>query len=174
MSLLIIKFNSVKNLVEKFAPAALTRPFHDFDDGDSMAPGKRVYIIHPCMIHGPGNKGNLCFVNGGILGRDVPSGIYHTADDEALSTNELIEVICEALGRKAHIWRVPRGLMNGVAKLGGWLHLPLNPLRMQKLTENYVVCNGKIKRALGVERMPVGAREGLLETLRRFAEEVKR
>lgn len=42
---------------------------------------------------------------------------------------------------------------------GGWLHLPLNPLRMQKLTENYVVCNGKIKRALGVERMPVGARE---------------
>ena len=93
------------------------------------------------------------------------------ADDEALSTNELIEVICEALGRKAHIWRVPKGLMNGVAKLGGWLHLPLNPLRMQKLTENYVVCNGKIKRALGVERMPVGAREGLLETLRGFAGE---
>lgn len=56
--------------------------------------------------------------------------------------------------------------MNGVAKLEGWLHLPLNPLKMQKLTENYVVCNGKIKRALGVERMPVGAREGLLETLR--------
>ena len=109
----------VKNLVEKFAPAALTRPFHDFDDGDSMAPGKRVYIIRPCMIHGPGNKGNLCFVIGGILGRDVPSGIYHMADDEALSTNELIEVICEALGRTAHIWRVPRGLMNGVAKLGG-------------------------------------------------------
>lgn len=119
MSLLIIRFNLVKNLVEKFSPAALTRPFHDFDDGDSMAPGKRVYIIRPCMIHGPGNKGNLCFVIGGILGRDVPSGIYHMADDEALSTNEVIEVICEALGRTAHIWRVPRGLMNGVAKLGG-------------------------------------------------------
>lgn len=188
-------------IIEKFAPAALIRPFHNFDDGDSMAPGKRVYIMRPCMIHGPGNKGNLnllygvvrkgipwplgafenrrsftsvgnlCFVIGGILGKDVPSGIYHMADDEALSTNELIEVICEALGRKAHIWRVPKGLMNGVAKLGGWLHLPLNPLRMQKLTENYVVCNGKIKRALGVERMPVGAREGLLETLRGFAGE---
>lgn len=34
-----------------------------------------------------------------------------------------------------------------------------------------MVCNGKIKRALGVERMPVGAREGLLETLRGFAGE---
>ena len=34
-----------------------------------------------------------------------------------------------------------------------------------------MVCNGKIKRALGVERMPVGAREGLLETSRGFAGE---
>lgn len=57
---------------------------------------------------------------------------------------------------------------------GGWLHLPLNSLRMQELTEIYVVCNGKIKSALGVERMPVGAREGLLETLRVFAGERKR
>ena len=24
-----------------------------------LPPGKRVYIIRPCMIHGPGNKGNL-------------------------------------------------------------------------------------------------------------------
>ena len=71
-------------------------------------------------------------------------------DDEALSTNELIQVICEALGKKAHIWCIPKGLMNGVAKVGGWFHLPLNPLRMQKLTENYVVSNAKIKAALGI------------------------
>lgn len=24
-----------------------------------MADGKQVYILRPCMIHGPGNKGNL-------------------------------------------------------------------------------------------------------------------
>jgi nucleoside-diphosphate-sugar epimerase len=24
-----------------------------------LAAGKRVYILRPCMIHGPGNKGNL-------------------------------------------------------------------------------------------------------------------
>lgn len=48
-------------------------------------------------------------------------------DDEALSTNELIAVICEAMGNKAHIWRLPKGLMNGIAKLGGWLHLPPQP-----------------------------------------------
>lgn len=121
------------------------------------------------MIHGPGNKGNLnllygivskgipwplgsfenrrsftsvgnlCYVIDGLLTKEVPSGIYHIGDDEALSTNELIQVICIALGKKAHICRFPKCLMNAIAKVGGWLHLPLNPLRMQKLTESYVV-----------------------------------
>lgn len=163
------------------------------------ANGKEVYIFRPCMIHGPGNKGNLnllysmvskgfpwplgayenrrtftsvenvCFAISGVLAGNVPSGIYNMGDDDALSTNELIKVICEALGKKAHIWCIPQGLMNGVAKVGGWLHLPLNSLRMQKLTENYVSSNAKIKSALGVERMPVGAREGLMLTVKCFS-----
>ena len=91
-------------------------------------------------------------------------------DDEALSTNELIEVICESLGKKAHIWKLPKGLMNGVAKVGGWLHLPLNPERLRKLTENYISSNAKIKAALGVGKMPVRAVEGLKTTLSSFAE----
>ena len=104
----------------------------------------------------------------GLLTKDVPSGIYHMGDDEALSTNELIEVICSALGKKAHIWRIPRGLMNGVAKIGDVLHLPLNSLRMQKLTENYVVSNAKIKAALDMKEMPVRAKDGLRETIKSF------
>jgi nucleoside-diphosphate-sugar epimerase len=104
----------------------------------------------------------------GLLTRQVESGIYHMADDETLSTNELIEVICDALGKKAHIWRIPKSFMNGCAKVGGWLHLPLNPLRMQKLTENYVVSNAKIKKALGIERMPVSAKDGLFATIESF------
>lgn len=161
-------------------------------------PEKQVYILRPCMIHGPGNKGNLnllynvvkkgipwplgafenrrtftsidnlSFVISGLLTKDVPSGIYNMGDDEALSTNELIEVICKSLGKKAHIWRLPKGLMNGVAKVGGWLHLPLNPERLRKLTENYISSNAKIKAALGIERMPVEVREGLMRTLAAF------
>ncbi len=163
-----------------------------------MTEDKQVYIFRPCMIHGPGNKGNLnllynvvrkgipwplgafenrrtftsveniCFAVNGVLTKDVPSGIYNMGDDEALSTNELIEEICKSLGKKAHIWRLPKGLMTGIAKIGGWLHLPLNPLRLQKLTENYVSSNEKIKKALGIERMPVDARKGLQRTLESF------
>ena len=162
---------------------------------------KDVYIFRPCMIHGPGNKGNLnllygvvkkgipwplgafenrrtftsieniCFAVNGVLTKDVESGIYNMGDDEALSTNELIEEICKSLGKKANIWRLPKGLMTGLAKLGGILHLPLNPERLQKLTENYVSSNAKIKKALGVEEMPVDAREGLKRTLESFKRE---
>lgn len=90
-------------------------------------------------------------------------------DDEALSTNELIEVICSVLGKKAHIWNIPRSLMNGAARVGDWLHLPLNIQRMQKLTEDYVVSNAKIKAALGMNEMPVRAKDGLRETIKNFA-----
>lgn len=166
--------------------------------GHDLSNDKQVYIFRPCMIHGPGNKGNLnllysvvrkgipwplgafenrrtftsieniCFAVNGVLTKDVPSGIYNMGDDEALSTNELIEEICKSLGKKAHIWRLPKGLMTGIAKVGGWLHLPLNPDRLQKLTENYVSSNEKIKKALGIDKMPVDARKGLQRTLESF------
>ncbi len=165
---------------------------------NELSPDKSVYIFRPCMIHGPGNKGNLnllynvvrkgipwplgafenrrtftsienmCFAVKGVLTSDVESGIYNMGDDEALSTNELIEEICKSLGKKTHIWRLPKGLMTGIAKIGGWLHLPLNSDRLQKLTENYVSSNSKIKRALGVNKMPVDARTGLQRTLESF------
>ena len=111
---------------------------------------------------------NLCYVVNGLIEKEVPSGIYHMADDEALSTNELIREMCEVMGKKAHIWRMNKGLMKECAGLGTLLRLPLNLERLKKLTENYVVSNEKIKRALGIERMPVTAVEGLRKTIRSF------
>ncbi len=111
---------------------------------------------------------NICFVVNGVLTKDVESGIYNMGDDEALSTNELIEIICSSLGKNAHIWRVPKWLIRSVAWLGGLLHLPLNPERLRKLTENYISSNAKIKAALGVERLPVDARDGLRKTIESF------
>lgn len=161
---------------------------------------KQVYILRPCMIHGPGNKGNLnllysvvkkgipwplgafdnrrtftsidnlSFVIKGLLTKDVPTGIYNMGDDEALSTNELIEIICRSLGKKAHIWKWSKGLISIGAKVGTVLHLPLDEERLRKLTENYISSNTKIKAALGIEKMPVSARDGLMKTLNSFKE----
>lgn len=159
---------------------------------------KQFYILRPCMIHGPGNKGNLnllysvvnkgipwplgsfdnrrtftsidnlCFVIEGLIKQDVESGIYHIGDDESLSTNELIEVMCNAMGRRAHIWHIHRGMMFFCAKVGTILHLPLNEERLRKLTENYMVSNAKIKKELGIEKFPVRAKMGLYKTIQSF------
>ena len=159
---------------------------------------KQVYILRPCMIHGPGNKGNLnllynvvkegipwplgafenrrsftsidnlCYVIEGLLTKDVPGGIYHMGDDEAMSTNELIATMCEVMGKKPHIWKMNKGLMEGCAGIGTLFHLPLNTERLRKLTENYVVSNAKIKAALGIDKMPVTAKEGLIKTVKSF------
>lgn len=161
--------------------------------------GKRVFILRPCMIHGPGNKGNLnllySVVSKGIpwpLGayenlrsfcsidnisyvveqlivkKDIESGVYHVGDDEPISTNELIKLISESVRKRAHIWRLPKGFMNAAASVGSALKLPLNKERLRKLTENYVVSNAKIKQALGIDKMPVPAREGMRKTLDSF------
>ena len=164
----------------------------------SQFEGRSVYILRPCMIHGPGNKGNLnllynvvrrgipwplgafenrrtftsidnlTFVISGILSKPIESGIYNMADDKALSTNELIKTMCSAMGKKAHIWRINRSFINFIAKTGDFLHLPLNTFRLGKLTENYVVSNTKIKMALGIEKMPFDARDGLTKTIQSF------
>ncbi|GHV30487.1 nucleoside-diphosphate-sugar epimerase [Bacteroidia bacterium] len=125
---------------------------------------KSVYIFRPCMIHGPGNKGNLNllynFVNKRIpwplgafenqrsflniwnlsyiveqfIEQNPSSGIYHLADDEPLSTNELIKLIAESKNRKSHIWNISKRL---ITILSG------KSERLRKLTENYVVSNQK-------------------------------
>jgi nucleoside-diphosphate-sugar epimerase len=160
--------------------------------------GKRVYILRPCMIHGPGNKGNLNLlyklVSKGIpwpLGafenkrsfcsidnlmfiiteliecEYIPSGVYNVADDEALSTNEVISILADSQNRKPRIWKISKGLLELGAKIGNFLKLPLNEERLQKLTDSYVVSNQKIKTAIG-KPLPVSSREGLIKTFKSF------
>lgn len=161
---------------------------------------KRVHILRPCMIHGPGNKGNLnllynvvkkgipwplgsfenkrsftsidnlCFIINNLIKNKIQSGIYNIADDDPVSTNRLIELISEVRGRRSRIINVSPGIIKGISRLGDMLHLPLNSLRLQKLTESYVVSNKKIKAALGIDRLPISAEEGLIKTLNSFNE----
>jgi nucleoside-diphosphate-sugar epimerase len=160
--------------------------------------GKRVYVLRPCMIHGPGNKGNLnllyklvsksipwplgafenkrslcsidnlMFIFKELIEReDIPSGIYNVADDEPLSTNELIELIAQSQNRKPKVWKISKSLIEKMARIGDKLHLPLNSERLHKLTSSYIVSNAKIIAAIW-KPLPVSTREGLLKTFRSF------
>ena len=160
--------------------------------------GKRVYVLRPCMIHGPGNKGNLnllyklvsinipwplgafenkrsfcsidnlMFIFKELIEReDIPSGIYNVADDEPLSTNDLIGLIAQSQNRNPKLWNISKKFIEGVASLGDKLHLPLNSERLHKLTSSYVVSNAKINAAIG-KPLPVSSKEGLLKTFKSF------
>ena len=146
---------------------------------------KKVFILRPCMIHGKGVKGNLPllfnFVKRGLpwplaafenqrsyasmgnvtyivdrlLCSDVEFGVYNICDDEPISTNALIRLMSECLGMKGRLLRVPKGLIKIGARVGDYLHLPLNTERLGKLTENYVIDNCDVKRALGISSINI-------------------
>lgn len=170
----------------------------EYIQSQPLPEGKSYYILRPCMIHGPGNKGNLnllykliskgipyplaafenkrsflsvenlCFVIRELLERnDIPSGIYNVADDEALSTNDLIKIIAKVSNRNPKLWKINPGLIRSLAKLGDIFRLPLTTERLNKLTESYVVDNSKIKNALRKE-FPVQAKEGIIKTIKSF------
>jgi nucleoside-diphosphate-sugar epimerase len=161
--------------------------------------GKTYYILRPCMIHGPGNKGNLNLlykiVEKGIpyplasfenrrsflsienlnvlmeqliYQESIPSGIFNLADDEPLSTNQVVTIVGNALGFNARLWKVNKELIKVIASIGDKLSLPLNSERLKKLTESYVVSNQKIKSALKIKHLPVSAANGLLSTIKSF------
>lgn len=167
--------------------------------GQDLPAGKRLFIIRPCMIHGPGNKGNLNllykvvekgipwplaafknqrsflsidnlnFLISEILQKNnIPSGIYNFADDQSLSTNDLVQIISNVSGKKEKLWTINSGLISRLAKIGDLLKLPLNSERLKKLTECYTVSNKKIKNVLGIEKLPISATEGLERTIKSF------
>jgi len=159
--------------------------------------GKSLYILRPCMIHGPGNKGNLnllfqfvskgvpwplgafknkrsflsvenfCFVVDQILSGNLLPGVYNLADSESVSTNEIIRLIAKETNRRPLMLSVPKPMVFLFAKLGDILKMPFNTERLKKLTDNYLVSNQKLLDALG-RPLPVSAYNGLKKTIKSF------
>lgn len=162
-----------------------------------LSKDKKVYILRPCMIHGPNNKGNLnllfniinknipyplgafenkrsflsvdnlSFIIEKIIKKKPESGIYNIADDKAISTNELVEIIGQAINKPSKILKIPVGFIRLLAKVGDVLPLPITSERLQKLTENYVVSNQKIKTVLS-EEFPLTTENGIKKTIKSF------
>ena len=164
----------------------------------SLPGNKRVYILRPCMIHGPNNKGNLNLlyklvskripwilgafknmrsycsidnllfvINEFIHNNSIPSGVYNVADDEHLSTNEIISLMAKSNNKKTIIFNLYPFIIKIIAKIGDVIPLPLNSERLKKLTESYMVSNEKLKKYIGKE-LPLTSRVGILNTFKTF------
>lgn len=111
---------------------------------------------------------NLCFIiNELILNENIPTNIFNIADDSSISTNEIIELMSKQLGKKHNIWNISKILIIYIAKIGDYLYLPLNTERLNKLTENYLVSNAKIKKYIN-KPLPYSITQGLIKTLQSF------
>ena len=159
---------------------------------------KKVYILRPCMIHGPGNKGNLntlykfiskgfpwplgkfdnqrsfcsienlCFVISEFIERnDIPSGIYNIADNDSISTNDLIRMIAESQNKILFILNIPKTIIILFSKFGTLFNLSFNSNKLKKLTETYLVSNIKLRNVLGKD-LPVSSKVGFIKTFNSF------
>ena len=156
--------------------------------------GRKVYILRPCMIHGPNSKGNLIalyrfikrgfpypfsnlsnirsyvcisnmnFILGKLIKSNIESGIYHLSDDQPLSTTRIVELIGETIHKKPFLINIPKSIVEKLGQLGTTLHLPVNTETVKKLTGNFLVSNEKIKNELNIE-LPLSSEEGMLLTL---------
>ncbi|WP_333889205.1 NAD-dependent epimerase/dehydratase family protein [Sphingobacterium siyangense] len=164
---------------------------------------KRLIILRPPMVHGPGDKGNLkllfnfvekgipyplikfknersfigienfCFFIGQVIQKfnSMQNGIFHIADDEPLSTSDILQIIEEVTDRKVFNIGIPKYLIILMAKIGDFMPFPLNSKRLKKMTGTLLVANNKIKEQLKIEMLPITTREGMIKTIESFSKE---
>jgi len=163
----------------------------DYLMSNNYIKGKRVYILRPPLIYGPGNLGNLSLlykfiklgipwpfgkfnnkrsfcsidnlnfvINEFINRNDIESGIYNVADDDAISTTELVSLIYSKKSGKPRVLNIPPKMVALFATIGDILRLPLNSNFLSKMTESLIVSNKKIKNNLGIE-LPTKIQFGL-------------
>ena len=140
------------NLLYKFVSLGIPYPLARFENSRSfLSINNLIYIIDEI-----------------IKSKSLQSGVYNVADDKALSTNRLIEIMAKQSLKKIKFLRINQSVIKCLAKIGDVLHLPLNSHSVQKLTESYKVSNRKIKEALHIEHLPLTAEEGIYKTLKSF------
>lgn len=160
----------------------------------SLPSNKRLVIVRPCLVYGPGNLGNLnrlikmvqngipypfaaldnqrsilyvenfCAVLKALHEKTIDSGIYHLSDNGYYSTTELVEMIAKELGKPAKLWAINKKYLIFMAKLGSFFHLPFNLKTLHKLTKNYRVENSKLLNALEI-KLPYSTKKGIQKTI---------
>ncbi len=160
--------------------------------------GKKVYILRPCMIHGPGNKGNLnllytivrksvpspfgyynnkrsfvsienfCFIIEHLLDQEPASNVFNISDDDSFSINELIQIIGISIDKKTYVLKVPKFIIQMVAYIGDVFSFI--PLNSERLEK--MTENYEVSNTK-IQRvlnttLPIKAEEGLKKTIKSF------
>jgi nucleoside-diphosphate-sugar epimerase len=104
----------VEELTEEHLPRPITHYgksklfAEQYIQSKSIPEGKRVYILRPCMIHGPGNKGNLNLLYK-LVSKGIPWPLGAFENRRSFcSIDNLMFIIKELIGRHD----IPSGIYN--------------------------------------------------------------
>lgn len=137
----------------KFITAGVPYPLSAFDNSRSFLSIENLYFFIQEII----NKQDK-----------LASGIYHIADDEVISTKDIVEAIKRIKNKKnIHIY-IPKSIIRVVARVGDFISIPLNTERLKKMTGDLEVSNHKLKNTLGIDKLPFSAIEGLEKTIKSY------
>jgi nucleoside-diphosphate-sugar epimerase len=158
---------------------------------NNQASQRSIYILRPSLVYGKGVKGNLerilnvlkrgiplpfgairakrsylylenlNYIVLQLLKTNPATGIYHIADDEQIALNQLVRMMGELQPNRVMNISLPVFTLDLLSKVGEVLRLPYNKEVHGKLTRALLVSNKKIKKALGLERMPFSFGDGL-------------
>ena len=96
---------------------------------------------------------------------NVSSGIYNVADNEPISSVQLVNWIAEVFDKKAKIIKVPKGILNLFAKIGNMFNWEFNSKKLFELSHSRIIVGNKILAALDKNKMPVDTETAVLKTI---------
>ena len=109
---------------------------------------------------------NLIYIINKLIEKNnANSGVYNVADDGFLSTTDLVMLISKINSKKIRILNTPKSLIVLVGYLLKLFRFPINIYHINKLTQSLMVSNKKIKNELGIIKLPISIKEGMLKTL---------
>ncbi len=145
----------------------------------NLSSGKSFYILRPTLIYGPSVKGNLatlvkfarkglpypfeafenkrsylslnnlCHIFIKLVENGYNSMTLNIANEDAISTKELMSIIFGSIEKKPPRLYFPPFLIKAIASLGNHLPLPLNTEKLNKITSSFVVDTAEMTTKLG-------------------------
>ena len=145
----------------------------------NLPANKQHYILRPVLIYGSGVKGNLAtlvkfakmglpypfeafenkrsylsvnnlnFILAKVFKGDYSSFTLNIANEDAISTKELISLIYKALNEKPSKINFPETVIKLISLIGDLIPIPLNTEKLKKITSSFVVDTGEMTKVLG-------------------------
>lgn len=97
--------------------------------------------------------------------QSVASGVYNVADDEAIGSIQFVNWMSEVLEKKTTIYKVPKGVLNLLAKLGNVFKWEFNTKKLFEKSHSRIVNCDKLKSELHLSKMPLDTEQAVLKTI---------